>query len=43
MSEKTDVRSKEDDIQRKREMERRTHPTTKEDFEILHAELQGMK
>ena len=38
---KTDVKSKEEDIVRVREMQRRTHPTTASDFAILQSELDG--
>ncbi|KAK2956004.1 putative flagellar associated protein [Blattamonas nauphoetae] len=38
---KSTVQSKEEDVQKIREMERRTHPTTKADFDILYAELQA--
>jgi hypothetical protein len=38
---KTNFQSKEEDVQRVREIARRTHPTSKEDFAILHAELQA--
>jgi hypothetical protein len=42
MALKVQSTSKEDDVQKTSEIERRVHPTTRKDFSVLHAELQGI-